>query len=1407
MKAAYLCLILVLLLLCAGYHANATDVGGIIDADTTWTLDNSPYIVVGNILVNEGVTLTIEPGVTVKFDRHPEFGNLYLYVDGTLIARGTESNIITFTSNQENPTIGHWKCIKFRDSAVDATFDVDGNYVSGCILEYCKVEYGGNVRDTEGTVWCDYAAPFISYSTVTLNDSSGIYIRESSQGVRVSNCNVSDNIGCGIYLEQSLGSIISGCTVSDNLLDSHENKAGIYLLNSPESNVSDCTVSGNGVGGANKSGIHLLNSPDSRVDNCAVSNNSAEYGIWISGSSNSVVSNCNGNDGVRIEQSSGSNINTCTLEFDSEGIYITDSPDINIANCTLSGHNGISIGNSSNCAISNCNISGTSRTGIRIYSSDNSTVNDCVVISGNAGHDGIIANDFSNFSINNCTVRGISGNYGTGIGLGSISDSTINNCVVSNYNTGIHISRSDSSRIVNSFVTENDYYGIYYTENALNQTIRCCEVYNNTRYDVNLFYINAGDVIATNNWWGTTDTDVIDEHIWDFWDGNFDSGKVIYEPFLESPVGESCPKSGLLAAIIHVPGDQPTIQKGINAASDGDTVLVADGIYTGGGNKNLDFGGKAITVTSENGAESCIIDCEGNGRGFYFHSGETGESVVNGFTIKNGHEVQGGGGICCEDSSPTIQNNTISGNSTDGSGGGIYCYNSDSIITNNKLTENWAGISGGGIKCLKHSPMITYNTITLNSAGGWGGGIYCDHSSATITNNTIIENSTEGVPGEGGGIFCDYSFPTITNNTITRNSANYGGGIHCYLNSSPIITNTICWNDSPEEIYLDGSSITVTYSDIQGGWEGEGNIDADPLFVDPDNDDYHLQAGSPCVDAGDPNSPKDPDGTRADIGAFYYEQSVIPVPTTFEKVSGDNQSGNVSSTLPNPLVVRVLDQNSKPLYGVAVNFEVSKGASVKPTQATTNEDGEAQTILTLGMQPGEYNVTASVKGKDPVVFAATASCEPCEPCHVLVITNTLVITGTVYRQTQEVAEDGLHVEVNIITQRRTSTDTTGKTVGKGQYSVTFFDMQKTVAKAGDEILITVKDASGKLVGQSRHTLTAAEVEAKETRIDVTPTKAIDVKTATVTLTLHKGINVISLPVKAEEGLRMSDLAERIGKDNLAMIIRYDYTQDKFISYLPTFPDASKANATVKADEGYIVVMKADQEVEFEAKSSDNENASPSLMPVMLSDTQSTSIFVVTGNVRREDTGEALNEVAVTIRNLRTGQTVYDVTGSLAGLGNYVATFVAPQEEFLMRTGDKFSITAQDASHRLTIAPIIHTLTPDDITDFPLIIPLRLSLPKQSVLLQNYPNPFNPETWIPFKLAQNALVTIHLYSTKGQLIRTIVLGNQTAGIYTTKDRAAYWDGRDNLGEKVSSGVYYYTLQAGEFRATQKMVVVK
>ncbi len=187
-------------------------------------------------------------------------------------------------------------------------------------------------------------------------------------------------------------------------------------------------------------------------------------------------------------------------------------------------------------------------------------------------------------------------------------------------------------------------------------------------------------------------------------------------------------------AIIHVPGDQPTIQAGIDASSDGDTVLVADGTYTGDGNKNLDFKGKIIEVRSENGPASTIIDCENDGLGFYFHSGEGKVSVVDGFTITNGSgkEARGGGGIFCIDSAPTITNNIITGNTTDHNGGGIYCYQSEPRYP---------------------SPVITNNTITGNKAshGGDGGGNACYQSSPGIANNIIMENSGSGKGAMRGG--------------------------------------------------------------------------------------------------------------------------------------------------------------------------------------------------------------------------------------------------------------------------------------------------------------------------------------------------------------------------------------------------------------------------------------------------------------------------------------------------------------------------------------------------------------------------------------------------------------------------------------------------------------------------------
>ena len=254
----------------------------------------------------------------------------------------------------------------------------------------------------------------------------------------------------------------------------------------------------------------------------------------------------------------------------------------------------------------------------------------------------------------------------------------------------------------------------------------------------------------------------------------------------------------VFGANIYVPNEYQTIQAAIDAALDGDTVLVADGIYRGSGNKNILFNGKAITVKSENGPENCIIDCEYSGRGFNFINEEGENSVLSGFTIINGYAwlsdvgFTGGGVNCHYFSSPTITNCIITGNQAELGGGGIYCgWDSSPSITNCIISNNISKTSGGGIEAhLRSSPTIAACIIVENIAYYSGGGIICAHGSApNISSSTISKNITYF--DEGGGISANAASPTITNCTISLNQAKAGGGLYFYsCPISPHISNS-----------------------------------------------------------------------------------------------------------------------------------------------------------------------------------------------------------------------------------------------------------------------------------------------------------------------------------------------------------------------------------------------------------------------------------------------------------------------------------------------------------------------------------------------------------------------------------------------------------------------------------------
>ncbi len=506
-------------------------------------------------------------------------------------------------------------------------------------------------------------------------------------------------------------------------------------------------------------------------------------------------------------------------------------------------------------------------------------------------------------------------------------------------------------------------------------------------------------------------------------------------------------------------GDYPTIQDAINNSNNGDVIILQPGTYTGTGNRDIDFLGKAIAVRSTdpndpNIVAATIIDCNGSyadpHRGFYFHNGEDANSILDGLTITGGIAYGSGGGIYCEGSSPTIADCIIASNEAYDGGGGIYLWRSDTTIKDCTISKNSAGYwEGGGIFCGPYSNVTIANcTISENSTdlqgGGislWGakatiynctisknladwfggGGISCyDEGNTAITNCTISENSTNW--GEGGGIFCEWDSDVtindstiiantashsvaggiffsgwgesefkINNCTIVNNSAYYAGGgiflVQGFYKSISTISNCILYYNQASQgpqIYLDlyeETSFSIKYSNIEGGYIGEGNIDADPCFADPCNNDYHLLPNSPCIDTGDPNFIPEPnetdldgkprlvDGDKngiaiVDMGVYEYRPP-LPAEVSIEPpVLNLASKGNwltCQIRLPEDYNIADIDPNSVFLEDIiaAESLQINNDAAVVKFSRS-----EVQSILSIG----ENEITVTGELLDGTIF-------------------------------------------------------------------------------------------------------------------------------------------------------------------------------------------------------------------------------------------------------------------------------------------------------------------------------------------------------------------------------------------------------------------------------------------------------
>ncbi len=291
----------------------------------------------------------------------------------------------------------------------------------------------------------------------------------------------------------------------------------------------------------------------------------------------------------------------------------------------------------------------------------------------------------------------------------------------------------------------------------------------------------------------------------------------------------------------------------------------------------------------------------------------------------------------------------------------------------------------------------------------------------------------------------------------------------------------------------------------------------------------------------------------------------------------------------------------------------------------------------------------------------------------------------------------------------------------------------------------------------------------------------------------RGLNMLSVPLKPKTPMTARSLAEKMGATT---VIALDEARQEFVGWTPDAPDDG---FPIEGGKGYIVNLLQHQQVTFVGAPWTTQSQVAAAPNVTSS--EGAWAFVLSGRLESE---RNLNGYLVTAQNLRTNAIM---TGNVRD-GYFAVATADLSRRSIVQVGDSLEVTVTDTTGEIASEQFNFTVTPDTLVNAVLPVTLDgVGTPKQTLLLQNYPNPFNPETWIPYRLSDAASVTISIYDATGQRIRTLALGVQAAGFYQSRSRAAYWDGRNDLSERVSSGVYFYQLTTPSEHQMKRMVIVK
>jgi hypothetical protein len=723
---------------------------------------------------------------------------------------------------------------------------------------------------------------------------------------------------------------------------------------------------------------------------------------------------------------------------------------------------------------------------------------------------------------------------------------------------------------------------------------------------------------------------------------------------------------------------------------------------------------RGVTLIGATGTvDGCVIR-NNSSSGLYTNQGLT----ITNNTFSNNSNVDGGGLYVIGNFIGNVSGNTFSDNSG-GWGGGFYMSASGNFtgdVSQNTFSNNSANGPGGGFYMNgTFSGNVSQNTFTSNSAGNDGGGFYLQAGTATVVNNLFIDNTAIR---NGSAVFtraaCTFQNNLFTDDGTSTLNTVYLSSDQCQFHNNIFtgmqtviyetgqfdlpITHNIFHNIGVDIVNRNGSGVgnSVLLMDLflPGA---SNNIEGDPLFVDAANGDYHLQATSPAINAGD----------------------------------------NANA----PAVDR--DGNTRPVNGV------------------------------VDIGPYEFGGTAPAisVSPTPIDFGRITVGQPA--------TQTVTVGNT----------GAAELVVSDITASGLGTNDTFT------FSATNFTVQPGNSK---NITLTLTKAAAGSINLGVITITSNDPSSpKRVNFSATTTASGSI-TGQFTVPLSVGLNLISLPVQPSSPMSAKDLANTTGA---TLILQLDAPNQR---WLPFVPGVSTGNGfTLNGGEGYIINLLQAKQISFTGTVWDNTGAAPNPSPGELGPVWA---FAVAGPISEDLHRRDASRIIV--KNYRNGVIMQT---SISG-NTFAVSAVDPSLRPVVEVGDSLEIRLLDGADRQISEPLRVSVSPTDLRRAVKIVSLQpRQLPRQTLLLQNYPNPFNPETWIPYQLASSATVTLDIYDQRGALVRRLDIGHQPAGYYKTRDHAAYWDGRNDIGERVASGVYYYQLQAtgdGEVsRSLRRMLILK